>query len=198
MADIDDEIEQAVPAEEGRPRRVNAGAGVERIQMDFRGQGYGAKREFNFVMNGKKETANQHDMMQHNYMQTACDVVFTQMSANAGFKKYGEPAVAAMIKEFTQLSEGAVPGKPVVRPIDPTSLSFSEKKRALPAVNLIKEKWNGDLKGRTCADGSRQRRYLKQDESVASPTASLESLIVTLLIDAYEGRDVGTYDVPGA
>ena len=137
-------------------------------------------------------------MMQHNYMQTACDVVFTQMSANAGFKKYGEPAVAAMIKEFTQLSEGAVPGKPVVRPIDPTSLSFSEKKRALPAVNLIKEKWNGDLKGRTCADGSRQRRYLKQDESVASPTASLESLIVTLLIDAYEGRYVGTYDVPGA
>ena len=30
------------------------------------------------------------------------------------------------------------------------------------------------------------------------PTASLEILIVSLLIDAYEGRDVMTYDVLGA
>ena len=53
-------------------------------------------------------------------------------------------------------------------------------------------------KGRTCTDGSSQRKYLKQDESVASPRASLESLIVSLLIDIYEGRDVGTYDVQRA
>ena len=103
-----------------------------------------------------------------------------------------------MIKEFTQLNEGAVPGKPVVRPINANTLTLLEKKKAMPAVNLIKEKHDGVLKGRTCADGSKQRKYLKSDESVASPTAALESLIVTLLIDAYEGRDVGTYDVPGA
>ena len=40
--------------------------------------------------------------------------------------------------------------------------------------------------------------YLKEDESVSSPTAALESLIVTMLIGAYEDRDVGIYDVPGA
>ena len=33
---------------------------------------------------------------------------------------------------------------------------------------------------------------------MSSPTASLESLLVMLLIDAYEGRDVRTYDAPGA
>ena len=54
------------------------------------------------------------------------------------------------------------------------------------------------MNGRTCADGSSQRQYLKQDESVASPTASLESIITTLLIDAHEGRDVAIFDVPGA
>ena len=91
-----------------------------------------------------------------------------------------------------------MPGKPVVRPIHVSTLSPLEKKKATPAVNLIKEKHDGVLKGRTCADGSRQRKYLRQDESVASPTASLESLIVSLLIDTYKGRDVGTYDVPGA
>ena len=103
-----------------------------------------------------------------------------------------------MIKEFTQLNKGAVPGKPVVRPVNVSSLTSLEKSKALPAVNLIKEKFGGILKGRTCANGSKQRKYLKQDESVASPTAALESLIVTSLIDTYEGRDVGTFDIPGA
>ena len=47
-------------------------------------------------------------------------------------------------------------------------------------------------------DCSKQRRYLKKDESMSSPTAALESLLITLLIDSYENRDVSTYDVPGA
>ena len=101
------------------------------------------------------------------------------MSANAGFKKYGQTALAAMIKEFTQLNEGAVSGKSVVRSIDAATLSPLEKKKAMPAGNLIKEKHDGVLKGRTCADRSNQRKYYRQDESVASPNASLETLIVS-------------------
>ena len=85
-----------------------------------------------------------------------------------------------------------------MRPINLSTLNPLEKRKALPAVNLIKEKFGGALKGRTFADGSRQRKYLKQDESVASPAAALESLIMTLLIDAYEGRDVGIFEIPGA
>ena len=38
-------------------------------------------------------------------------------------------------------------GKPVVVPIDPDLLSQEEKKGALEAVNLIKEKQDGNLKG---------------------------------------------------
>ena len=45
-----------------------------------------------------------------------------------------------MIKEFTQLDEGAVPGKSIVVPTDANTLTDIEKKKALPAVNLIKEK----------------------------------------------------------
>ena len=77
-------------------------------------------------------------------------------------------------------------------PTDANTLTDAEKLKALPAVNLIKEKWDGAIKGRSCVNGSKQRKYLKQDESVASPTASLESLFVSLLIDAYKCRDVGT------
>ena len=197
IAPLDDE-EPDVPIRT-RPRRENAGAGVERMQMDFSGKGYGSTREFNFVTNGVKVDQNTNDQSNHtSYMNLALNTIFTQMSANAGFKKFGEPAFAAMIKEFTQLNEGAVPGKPVVVPTDANTLTDIEKEKALPAVNLIKKKWNGVIKGRSCVDGSKQRKYLKQDESVASPTASLESLFASLLIDAHEGRDVGTYDVPGA
>ena len=41
-------------------------------------------------------------------------------------------------------------------------------------------------------------RYLREDESVSSPTVSFKGLFVTLVIDAYENRDVTTFDIPGA
>ena len=72
-------------------------------------------------------------------MKIACDVIFTQMTVNAGFKKFSAPAVAVMVKEFTQLNEGAVSVKPVVVPINSSTLTHMEKPKALPSVNLIKE-----------------------------------------------------------
>ena len=39
------------------------------------------------------------------------------------------------------------------------------------------------------------RKYIKQDESVASSATALESLVTTLLIDVYGGRDVTVCDV---
>ena len=60
-----------------------------------------------------------------------------------------------MIKDLTQLDRGAVDGKPVVIPIDPKLLTPENKKKALDAVDLIKEK-REIIKGRTCANGSKQ------------------------------------------
>ena len=83
-----------------------------------------------------------------------------------------------MVKELAQLSNGEISGKLVIGPVDASILTRQEKRKAMPAVNLTKEKWDGVIKGRMCADGSGQRKYLKQDESVASPIAALESLII--------------------
>ena len=64
-----------------RPRRAGAGGGVERLQMDFIGKGYGARREFNFVTNGSlHKNKSVESETYHTLMQTACDVIFTQMS----------------------------------------------------------------------------------------------------------------------
>ena len=122
-----------------RPRRTNAGAGVERLQMDFHGKGYQAKREYNLATNSS-ETKGEVGDSTDRYMKLACDVIFTQMTAKKGFKQYGAKAVAAMIKEFTQLNEGAVPGKPVVVPTDSHTLTNAERLNASTIWSPIAQK----------------------------------------------------------
>ena len=106
-------------------------------------------------------------------MNISCNVIFVQaneltddnrhnqMTAKARFRKFGQKLVAAIVKKFTQLNEGAVPGKPAMIPTDATSMTSLKRKKALRAVNLIKDKRSGDLKVCTCADGSGQRFFLK-------------------------------------
>ena len=74
---------------------------------------------------------------------TAVDICFTQVPASKGIKEYGEQEIAAMIKEFKQLLNGAMPGKLVIQGICHGSLSYEDKKKALDAVNLIKIKRDG-------------------------------------------------------
>ena len=97
-----------------------------------------------------------------------------------------------MFKEYKQLDNMEVLGK-----VDPTTLTQEDKRKALRAINLIKEKRCGKIKGRTCADGRPQRAYVPREEA-SSPTIYLESLMASLLIDAHEERDVAIFDVPGA
>ena len=59
-----------------------------------------------------------------------------------GFKLFGERAIAVMIKEFSQLDNGVTPGKPVVEPVDPKTLTKLDIEKALEAVNLIKNMSN--------------------------------------------------------
>ena len=58
------------------------------------------------------------------------------------------------------------------------------------------EKQDGTIKGRACADGSKQRRdesYNKHD--YASPTCAKNSIMVTSAIEAKEGRDMAIIDI---
>lgn len=107
--------------------------------------------------------------------------------------------MVAMMTEFCQLVDGSFPGKPVVEAINHSNLTESDKKKALDAaVNLIKVKRSGTVKGRTCANGSKGKYYLNENKSIALPTASIEAIIATLLIDVYEAQKVAIFDIPGA
>jgi hypothetical protein len=71
------------------------------------------------------------------------------------------------------------------------------RKKALAYLMFLKQKRCGKIKGRGCADGRKQRLY-KTKEEVSSPTVRTESVMLSCVIDATEGRDVATADVPGA
>ena len=103
-----------------------------------------------------------------------------------------------MIKELTQLDQGAFPGKPVVIPLDPDILTDEDRHNALEVVNIIERNRNGNIKGRSCTNGSKQRTYLKGFDSVVLTTVSVQGLFMMLMIGACEGIKFVSFDVPGA
>ena len=102
-------------------------------------------------------------------LQETMDVCFTQIQAKTGIKKHGQRAIAAMFKEYVQLKDMQVTG--FIRCDD---LTAEQKRRALRVINLIKEKRNGVLKGRTVADGRGQRGYVTREEAT-SPALGLDT-----------------------
>jgi hypothetical protein len=82
----------------------------------------------------------------------------TQMSTKKGLKKHSKKDAEAIVKEFKQLRD-----KEVFKPRYANSLTPTEKRKALRAITLIKEKRNSEIKGRTFADGRGQSGYTNED-----------------------------------
>jgi hypothetical protein len=119
-------------------------------------------------------------------------LIFTQMSASKGLQKHGDLARAALRKEFEQFR-----ALEVLEPLNAFEMTDAQKSEALRAISVIKEKRDGSLKGRTCADGSSQQGKFTRAET-ASPTIANDSLFLSIMIDAFERRNVATADVAGA
>ena len=77
------------------------------------------------------------------------------------------------------------------------NLNCKERRDALQYLMFLKEKRNGIIKARGCADGRKQRAFTTKEEA-SSPTVSIESVMLSCVIDAKERRDVATVDLPGA
>jgi hypothetical protein len=63
----------------------------------------------------------------------------------------------------------------------------------LRTLAFIKRKRCGQIKARTCTDG-RPQRILYQTWESLSPTVRTETVLITSMLDAYEGKIVGVYD----
>ena len=60
---------------------------------------------------------------------------------------------------------------------------------------FVEQKKSSVDKARLVINGAQQRDRVTKEE-VSSPTAYTESVILTSIVDAKEGRDVATVDIP--
>ena len=81
--------------------------------------------------------------------------------------------------------------------IDQDSLTYEQKRKALPVLLFLALKPDSStIKGWACADGHPQKFWIEKQDAL-SPTIAIEALFYTLIVDATEGRDVVTCDLPG-
>ncbi|KAI2491042.1 Reverse transcriptase (RNA-dependent DNA polymerase) [Fragilaria crotonensis] len=116
--------------------------------------------------------------------------VMTQHSVKKGLKLFGEKGIDAIMKELDQLHT-----RKVLKP--KKNLNCKERRDSLQYLMFLKEKRNGIIKARGCADGRKQREFTTKEEA-SSPTVAIESVMLSCAIDARERRDVATVDLPGA
>lgn len=128
------------------------------------------------------------------YMRASAEgVSFSQQYLlKKGLQKLGESGYKAADKEVDQLHR-----RNCFSPMDVSTLTPEEKRKAMEALMFLTEKRDKTIKGRLVYNGKPTREWLSREDS-ASPTASLESIFLTAIIDAKEGHDVMTADVPNA
>jgi hypothetical protein len=112
------------------------------------------------------------------------------MELNKGEKVFGKRASDGAMKEMEQLHM-----RNTFLPMDASKLNYQEKNKALESLIFLKEKKDGTIKGRACADGRKQRVDAKKGDAT-SPTVSIEAVLITAVIDAKEERDVAVIDIP--
>ncbi len=116
--------------------------------------------------------------------------IMNQMLANAGIKKHGKAAEAALMAEFSQLVE-----LEVHEVVHPHKFTKQQQKEAFRAINLSKEKETECRGGRAKADG-RPQRFMYNKSHTALPTVANDSLMS--MINTHENRDVDNAEVAGA
>ena len=82
----------------------------------------------------------------------------------------------------------------VLEPKTAAQLSPEQRKDTLQYLMFLKQKRKGTIKGTGCADGRKQRATTTKEEA-SSLTVAIESVLLSCVRNAKEGRDVATVDI---
>jgi len=118
--------------------------------------------------------------------------MMTQLNVKDSLKAFGNKGDEAILKEIKQLHT-----QHALKPYSRGDMSQEERKRALRYLMFLKEKRDGTIKARGCADGRPQRLYTNKEDA-SSPTVSIEAMMLSCAIDTKENRYVIVSDIPGA
>ena len=113
-------------------------------------------------------------------------------SLKRGIAKFGESGREAAKAEIKQLHE-----RMAFTPLHLEEMSAAEHCKTLESLIFLVQKRDGIIKARTCANGSVQRGWMSKEEAV-SPTAAVELILLTAVIDAAKERCVATVDIQHA
>jgi hypothetical protein len=105
---------------------------------------------------------------------------------------FGEGGVEAVRGEMQQLHD-----RKVMEPRHARDLTPEELREALGYLMFLKRKRCRKIKGRSCADGRKQRPHIDRADT-APLTVVTKSVFLTAVIDALENQDVAIVDIPGA
>ena len=115
-----------------------------------------------------------------------------QYLLDKGLKVFGNKGRGAASKEMDQLHK-----RSCFTPISIKEMSPTERKKAQMAIMFLTEKRDDSIKGRMVYNGKPTREWVNREDA-ASPTAALESIILTGVIEAHEKRDIMCVDIPNA
>jgi len=104
-------------------------------------------------------------------------VMLNQVGIREGLKMFGEKGNNALLKELNQLHE-----RDALLPKKKEDMTHDERKKALRYLMFLKEKRDGTIKARGCADRRSQREYTTKVET-SLPTVSLEAMMMACAID---------------
>jgi hypothetical protein len=76
-------------------------------------------------------------------------------------------------------------------------LTLQEKRRAMESLIFLTQKRDNTIKAHACVNSSTQGSYIPKNEAT-SPMAATEAIIITGVIEAKQGHNVMTLDVPNA
>jgi len=103
-------------------------------------------------------------------------IIMTQHSMKKVIKLLREAGIDAVLQELQQLHD-----REVIKPKNASELSGSDKEGALQYLMFLrKQKRNGTIKGRGCAD-EKKRDYTSKEES-SSPTVAIWCSVARLLV----------------
>ena len=94
------------------------------------------------------------DYEKDNYM---IGIVMSQYSLKAGLKIFGIKGWKYVTDEHSQLND-----MKTLFPMDPKNITKEEHTKAISSLMLLKENRYGIVKGRSCANGSKQRTYINK------------------------------------
>ena len=113
-----------------------------------------------------------------NIMPRVAHHVMVQMSLKQGLREFGDRGREAVTAELQQIHM-----KDTFMPKHLRELTPSQRSKALESLIFLEEKRTGEIKGRMCADGRKQREWTPKEEA-ASPTIMTDSILLTSAMDA--------------